>query len=1098
MCKLDDKKESNGGVWNMRFVDIVSSNLIDNKLEVIATELGSDGNEVVVVLNDEMIELGCEKWKSTVCGFLWEDMLHIMRLGKPIIIDDMTAKMCAKDEGRLSFARVLIEIDDRKELKKEIEVEGKKVNVELNEDVMMNVEKPFTVVHNNRVNFTKDNQNKNKWNGNNGYNGINANGRKKQDTTKGSTSDSDNRDEIHKSQNEEVVSPKEKRTENINRGNENYVEKSLGKESVNDAGNCSYNRFTLLNELVGEKELIPTDAQKDRKELSDAAKNMEQNKDVECDIHKEEEFGKRNEEKVFGNWEFSSNEEDNNKGCRIMVGWNPNKLRVWIISKTKQCMFLLVETVCKKVRFFCTMVYASNSYTERRKLWKDLGSQKIITNGEPWVTLGDFNVTLKVEEHSNWSSIPSNEMDEFAECLRDTKLDDILSSEKSFFRFFNFVTDKKEFLAIVKKAWEVEIERHMMYRVVKKLKLMKPCMNKLSWKDGNIFERVTKLIVCLKNILAEVDKYPHNVDIKVKSCKILSENYKAMKDENNLLMQKAKIEWLKDGDRNTEFFHKIIKGRMHKGRIVFVCNEKGERFENDQVVEQFVKYFQEFLGKKDVVTEMPKDIIVFLNKLSFEKSVKMCKDVSDAEVKNAMFDIKDSKAPRPDGNTARFYKSAWSVIGKDICQAVKDFFVNGKLLGKDFLRVVLEQFGFPKKMVKWIMVCVSTTKFSVNINEEREGYFSGGRGLRQGDHMLPYLFTLVMEAFNLIMRRNITDNKEFNIFHGDKKSVIVIKKALEEFNSYSGLKANMSKSTVFFGGLTEAEQKGILDIFPFAIGRLPVRYLGVLLLTKKIIATACKPLVEKVKDKIYWVSLFLLLKNVIYEINKLLKGFLWCQGELTRGKAKLWSVIAKKDTLWVNWINTEYLKGKSVWVFSAKASSSAGWNEMLKLRDKVRKHILWKVGDGVWYNNWCSISPICDIVTTREIYEASLNIDTTVNELVNKYEGTKQFGWIGMVRKTCLVSDAHGLLSVSLSFSWKEIVEELKRLPNNQNVWSIVRRLMFGTVVYYTWQERNNRLFRIEKRDERTLIQTIKETVQLKIAGFVVKESRAVREIEDR
>ncbi|GKE29844.1 hypothetical protein Tco_1445228 [Tanacetum coccineum] len=233
-----------------------------------------------------------------------------------------------------------------------------------------------------------------------------------------------------------------------------------------------------------------------------------------------------------------------------------------------------------------------------------------------------------------------------------------MARRKKAFRLSNFVTDKKEFMPTVKKAWEVEVEGHMMYKVVKKMKLMKPCLNNLSWKDGNIFERVTKLRECLKNIQAEVDKYPHNEDIKVKSFKILSEYYEVMKDENNLLMQKAKIEWLKDGNRNTEFFHKIIKGRMHKGRIVLVCNEKGERFENDQVAKQFVKHFQEFLSKKDVATEMPKDIIVFPNKLSIEETVKMCKDVSEVEVKNAMFDIEDSKAPGPDGYPARFYKSA--------------------------------------------------------------------------------------------------------------------------------------------------------------------------------------------------------------------------------------------------------------------------------------------------------------------------------------------------------------------------------------------------------------------------------------------------------
>ncbi|GJZ42977.1 hypothetical protein Tco_0590232 [Tanacetum coccineum] len=57
----------NRGVWNMNFAEIVNANRIDNKLMEISTEISEDGNEVVV--NDEMIELGCEKWKYTVCGF---------------------------------------------------------------------------------------------------------------------------------------------------------------------------------------------------------------------------------------------------------------------------------------------------------------------------------------------------------------------------------------------------------------------------------------------------------------------------------------------------------------------------------------------------------------------------------------------------------------------------------------------------------------------------------------------------------------------------------------------------------------------------------------------------------------------------------------------------------------------------------------------------------------------------------------------------------------------------------------------------------------------------------------------------------------------
>ncbi|GKD72322.1 RNA-directed DNA polymerase, eukaryota, reverse transcriptase zinc-binding domain protein [Tanacetum coccineum] len=400
---------------------------------------------------------------------------------------------------------------------------------------------------------------------------------------------------------------------------------------------------------------------------------------------------------IFGSWEFVSNGEDNNKGCRIMVGWNPGMLKVWLINKSKQCMFFLVETICHQTKFFCTVVYASNSCLERRKLWKELENQKSITNGNPWVVMGDFNVTLKVEEHSNGSSNPSSEMVEFQdfssgfqftwtkslknpECRTLKKLDRIMSNEvfidkyqqahgvfppylisdhspavlnipkamrrkKGAFRFSNFITDKEEFLPIVKDAWSVDIEGHMMYQVVKKMKLMKPMLKKLSWKNGNVFDRVISLKEQLMRVQAEVDTMPHDKEVKERSCKILNDYNEAMRDEYTMLLQKAKVEWLKDGDRNTVFFHKIIKGRMHKSRVMTICNEKGERFENDGVAEEFLKHFQEFLGKRDEVIEIPSDRIVFPNKLSTEEADRMCRSVNEVEVKNAMFDIDDSKAP---------------------------------------------------------------------------------------------------------------------------------------------------------------------------------------------------------------------------------------------------------------------------------------------------------------------------------------------------------------------------------------------------------------------------------------------------------------------
>ncbi|GKD15510.1 RNA-directed DNA polymerase, eukaryota, reverse transcriptase zinc-binding domain protein, partial [Tanacetum coccineum] len=232
------------------------------------------------------------------------------------------------------------------------------------------------------------------------------------------------------------------------------------------------------------------------------------------------------------------------KKGRILVSWDKNKVDVNVLYSSRQTMLCLIETVPSKSRLFCSFVYAANSGSERKELWKDIQRAKKISYGWPWLLTGDFNVTLKNEEHSNGGSKVTNDMQDFIDCTNEAEVEDLcgcgifytwiksplnpqnsvlkkldramvneellnhfpdanaiflpymvsdhspvvvrfpysFDKKKKAFRFANFITERDNFLPTVAAGWKIKVHGHKMYKLVKKMKALKHKLKEISWK----------------------------------------------------------------------------------------------------------------------------------------------------------------------------------------------------------------------------------------------------------------------------------------------------------------------------------------------------------------------------------------------------------------------------------------------------------------------------------------------------------------------------------------------------------------------------------------------------------------------------------------
>ncbi|XP_057779860.1 uncharacterized protein LOC130998459 [Salvia miltiorrhiza] len=367
------------------------------------------------------------------------------------------------------------------------------------------------------------------------------------------------------------------------------------------------------------------------------------------------------------------------------------------------------------------------------------------------------------------------------------------------FRFLNMWCSHEGFLDQVRASWSQPMDCLCpMVRVMKKLKRLCPTLK--TWnKDtfGNYNVTLAELQQDLSSLRENIDEQGYTDDLFDQEVNLQARIGSVLLRKSEHLRQQSRVSWLSDGDRNTRFFHSMVKWRRSNQNNKQL-NIDGVISEDQTVMAAHVIHFYEDLFSEPNSEPVDRSWIsgYIPASVSSAQATMLTAPPSDEDIRLAVFSMDRNSAPdfRPIVLGNFFFKvitkilaSRLNAVAAAIVSANQFGFISGRsiqecillasegvncmersiqgrnmalkvdirkafdTLSWDFVEVVLDCFGFPQTFRHWIRVIFQSARISILFNGEQHGFFGCSRGVRQGDPLSPVLFGLAEEVLSRLL-----------------------------------------------------------------------------------------------------------------------------------------------------------------------------------------------------------------------------------------------------------------------------------------------------------------------------------------------------------
>ncbi|XP_042968979.1 uncharacterized protein LOC122301650 [Carya illinoinensis] len=407
--------------------------------------------------------------------------------------------------------------------------------------------------------------------------------------------------------------------------------------------------------------------------------------------------------------------------------------------------------------------------------------------------------------------------------------------------------------------------------------------------------------------------------------------------------------WLKNGDRNTKFFHRAASQRKKANEIQNIKREDGSvACSREDIFDIFNRHYKSLFSTSQL--DKIADCLKYVEKRVDEHMNRhLTREFTAEEVRTTLFQTNPLGSPGLDGFSAIFFQKHWDIVGEDVTKAVLEAFnaegdmsCNNETYILLILKLVSKVIANRLKLILHQIISPTQSAFVLgrlildNVIVAFEAMHSmstkvkGQQGFMSLKlDMIEVLSSLLQQAEDSRLIHGIQLGRGRlsinHLFFADDSLLFCrvsavewakIIELLELYESGSRQKLNKEKTSIYFSANTKIMTRDhILGMAGFRATLSYEKYLGLLALLGRSRIQAFKGILDRVRSRVsnlknkllsqtgkevllkaiiqalptYCMGVFKLSKSLLRELNRIMHNYWWGQQQ------------GERKTHWVSW-----------------------------------------------------------------------------------------------------------------------------------------------------------------------------------------------------